>query len=91
MWPRLAAVAEVLWAGRGQRAEGLNTTKYSSLSREEQRKEDAAREKFRLRLHWFRCLLLRRGVAAEPTTTNVSETQLVGELGPPQPGGCFFQ
>ena len=65
MWPRTAALAEVLWTGKANRA-GNWRQPYLKLSPMDQAKEDANRERFRARLRNFRCLLLKRGVAASP-------------------------
>jgi hexosaminidase len=63
VWPRLAAVAERLWAPRA-----VNDT------------ADAHQ-----RIREFRCLLLRRGIAAAPVDNKVARSA------PPGPGSCLSQ
>lgn len=48
MWPRLAGIAEVLWAGRAKRKEGLPQV-YIEQSKADQAVEDEEREAFRCR------------------------------------------
>ncbi len=86
VWPRAAAVAEVLWTPLEKLSRRpTTTTSSSSQIKSSGREEEVDLSAVEARLEQFRCLLTQRGVGAAPVTN------LQARYAPKEPGSCYSQ